>query len=33
MNHRVREWRRKFYPDITDWHAYNKALNPIPGGA
>lgn len=32
MNPRVREWRRQNYPDITDWHAYNKALNPPPGG-
>lgn len=31
MNKRVREWRRRNYPDITDWHAYNKALNPVPG--
>ena len=31
MNPRVREWRRRFYPDITDWHPYNKALNPPPG--
>jgi len=31
MNPRVRAWRRKYYPDITDWHAYNKALNPLPG--
>jgi alkane 1-monooxygenase len=30
MNHRVKAWRRQFYPDITDWHAYNKALNPPP---
>lgn len=30
MNPRVREWRRKFYPDITDWKPYNKALNPPP---
>ncbi|QCO55674.1 alkane 1-monooxygenase [Pseudorhodobacter turbinis] len=30
MNRRVREWRRKYYPDITDWHSYNKALNPAP---
>lgn len=30
MNHRVKAWRRRFYPDITDWHAYNKALNPRP---
>jgi alkane 1-monooxygenase len=32
MNPRVREWRRRYYPDITDWKPYNKALNPIPGG-
>jgi alkane 1-monooxygenase len=31
MNPRVRAWRKKFYPDITDWHPYNKALNPTPG--
>ena len=31
MNPRVRAWRRQHYPDITDWHAYNKALNPQPG--
>ena len=30
MNPRVRAWRRQNYPDITDWHAYNKALNPPP---
>jgi alkane 1-monooxygenase len=30
MNPRVRAWRAQFYPDITDWHAYNKALNPAP---
>jgi alkane 1-monooxygenase len=30
MNPRVRDWRRKYYPDITDWNAYNKALNPAP---
>jgi alkane 1-monooxygenase len=33
MNRRVKEWRRRCYPDITDWHAYNKALNPLPGSA
>ncbi len=32
MNRRVKEWRQRYYPDITDWHAYNKALNPLPGG-
>lgn len=31
MNPRVRAWRRQNYPDITDWHAYNKALNPVRG--
>ncbi len=30
MNPRVREWRRKYYPDITDWAPYNKATNPPP---
>jgi alkane 1-monooxygenase len=30
MNHRVKAWRRQFYPDITDWRAYNKALHPKP---
>lgn len=33
MNHRVRDWRRKFYADIADWKPYNKALNPVPQGA
>ncbi len=33
MNKRVRAWRRQHYPDITDWHAYNKGLNPMPRGA
>ena len=33
MNPRVKAWRRQYYPDITDWHAYNKALNPMPHGA
>lgn len=30
MNPRVRAWRKRFYPDITDWKPYNKALNPLP---
>ncbi len=30
MNPRVRAWRAQFYPDISEWHAYNKALNPAP---
>lgn len=31
MNPRVRAWRKFHYPEITDWHPYNKALNPVPG--
>lgn len=30
MNPRVRSWRRKYYPEITDWQPYNKAQNPQP---
>lgn len=30
MNPRVRRWREMYYPEITDWHAYNKSLNPLP---
>jgi len=30
MNPRVRRWRAMYYPEITDWHAYNKAQNPMP---
>ena len=33
MNPRVRAWRQTYYPDITDWKPYNKAQNPLPGGA
>lgn len=33
MNPRVRAWRKKFYPDIEDWTAYNSATNPAPRGA
>ena len=29
MNRRVKAWRKRHYPDINDWHAYNKALNPV----
>lgn len=29
MNPRVRAWRRQHYPDIAEWHPYNKALNPV----
>ncbi len=31
MNPRVRAWRQQYYPEITDWKAYNKANNPWPG--
>ncbi|WP_127115731.1 alkane 1-monooxygenase [Shimia sediminis] len=31
MNPRVKRWRGMYYPEITDWHPYNKALNPEPG--
>jgi alkane 1-monooxygenase len=30
MNPRVKAWRRHYYPEITDWHPYNKGLNPVP---
>lgn len=30
MNPKVRAWRQQFYPEVTDWHPYNKALNPPP---
>lgn len=30
MNPRVRKWRGMYYPEITDWHAYNKAKTPMP---
>lgn len=30
MNPRVRKWRGMYYPEITDWKAYNKAKNPMP---
>jgi alkane 1-monooxygenase len=33
MNRRVKAWRKTYYPDITDWHPYNKGLHPLPGGA
>lgn len=33
MNRRVKDWRKTWYPDVQDWHPYNKALNPLPGGA
>lgn len=30
MNPRVKGWRMMYYPEITDWSAYNKAHNPMP---
>ncbi len=30
MNPRVRHWRKTYYPEITDWSAYNAATNPMP---
>ena len=30
MNPRVRKWRGMYYPEITDWHDYNKSTNPMP---
>ncbi|WP_375259956.1 alkane 1-monooxygenase [Citreimonas sp.] len=30
MNPRVRAWRRRFYPEISDWTPYNKAATPLP---
>lgn len=30
MNPRVRRWREMYYPEITDWTAYNKGTNPYP---
>ena len=30
MNPRVRKWREMYYPEITDWSAYNAATNPMP---
>ena len=30
MNPRVRRWREMYYPEITDWTAYNKGTTPLP---
>jgi len=30
MNPRVRQWREMYYPEITDWSAYETATNPLP---
>ncbi len=29
MNPRVKAWRKRHYPDIKNWHPYNKARNPV----
>ena len=33
MNPKVKAWRAQFYPEVGDWLAYNKGLNPMPKGA
>ncbi len=30
MNPRVRAWRKRYYPEITDWSAYDRGLPPLP---
>lgn len=30
MNPKVKAWRQRYYPDVTDWVPYNKARNPMP---
>jgi len=30
MNRRVRKWRDMYYPEITDWSAYNARSTPMP---
>ncbi len=30
MNPKVQSWRAQFYPEITDWHPYSRASNPMP---
>ena len=30
MNPRVRSWRKRFYPEISDWSAYKAGTNPLP---
>ena len=30
MNPRVRRWRAMYYPEITDWSAYNRGTTPLP---
>ena len=33
MNPRVRAWRRKYYPEISDWTDYNRGATPLPRGS
>ncbi|NAZ38056.1 alkane 1-monooxygenase [Rubellimicrobium sp. CFH 75288] len=33
MNPRVRAWRRRFYPEVTDWTPYKTGALPMPRGA
>jgi len=33
MNPRVKAWRKRFYPDVTDWQPYNLGLTRMPRGA
>ena len=33
MNPRVRAWRRRWYPDINDWTAYEQGTNPPPASS
>ncbi|WP_432255112.1 alkane 1-monooxygenase [Limimaricola sp. AA108-03] len=33
MNPRVRAWRRRFYPEVTDWGPYKRGELPRPRGA
>ena len=30
MNPRVKDWRQRYYPEITDWTPYKNATNPMP---
>ena len=30
MNPKVRKWREMYYPEITDWSAYQTGVNPMP---
>jgi len=32
MNERVQRWRQMFYPEITDWRAYDTGKTPMPRG-